>query len=431
MTSVDLLSAAKVKSLKAPGDYLDGRGLYLQVRSETSKSWLLKYSLDKRAREMGLGSALDFSLKEAREERDALRKLIKRGIDPLELRKADRHAKKLETAKAITFRAAAKRLIASKRKGWKNVKHAAQWTSTLETYAFPVIGDLPVQSIDTGLVVKILAEDDLWSTKTETASRVRGRIERVIDSAKAYGEFIGENPARWKGNLDAILAKKSDVADEENFPALPYEQMPEFVQDLRKREGIAAEALLFQILTAARPGNVRTARWSQIDTEAATWTIRYRDMKKDREHKVPLSASALAVLERMAKIRSGEFVFYSGDGDKPLSDAATGALIDRMNASNVKAGRPKWIDPTLDREVVPHGFRSSFRDWAGDETRHDSETAEFALAHVKGDKAEKAYRRKTSFEKRKDLMDAWAAFATSEPTHSADVLAFAPIATAN
>jgi integrase len=427
MAKIDLLSAAKVRSVKEPGMYLDGRGLYLQVRGASSKSWLLKYSIEKNPRAMGLGSAFDFTLAEARERRDELRKLIKRGVDPLKEKAAEKEAKKIEAAKAITFRAAAERLIASKRKGWKNAKHADQWKATLETYAFPVIGDLPVQAVDTGLVMKIL--DPIWSTKTETASRVRGRIESVIEAAKAYGEYVGENPARWKGNLAATLAKKSDVADEENFPALPYDQMPAFLQDLRGREGIAAEALLFQILTAGRPGNVRKARWSEIDIKAATWTISYRDMKKEREHKVPLSAAAMAVLARMEKIRAGEFVFYSGDGDTPLSDAATGALIDRMNAANEKAGRAKWIDPTFDREIVPHGFRSSFRDWAGDETRHDSETAEFALAHVKGDKAEKAYRRKTSFEKRKDLMDAWAAFATRE--HSADVLAFAPIAAAN
>jgi integrase len=427
MAKIDLLSAAKVKSVKAPGYYLDGRGLYLQVRGETSKSWLLKYSINKRPRAMGLGSALDFSLADARERRDDLRKLIKRGIDPLEEKAAEKLAEKIEAAKAITFRAAADRLIASKRKGWKNEKHASQWSATLETYAYPIIGDLPVQAVDTTLVLKIL--DPIWSTKTETASRVRGRIESVINAAIARKEYVGLNPARWKGNLDAELAKKSEVADEENMPALPYDQVPAFLQDLQAREGIAAEALLFQILTASRPGNVRRARWSEIDVKAATWTIRYRDMKKDREHKVPLSAAALALLKRMEKIRAGEFVFYSGDGDKPLSDAATGALIDRMNAARERAGLPKWIDPTFDREVVPHGFRSSFRDWAGDETRHDSETAEFALAHVKGDKAEKAYRRKTSFEKRKELMEAWAAFATRE--HSADVLAFAPIAAAN
>lgn len=418
MAKIDLLSAAKVRSVKEPGYYLDGRGLYLQVRGETSKSWLLKYSIDKRPRAMGLGSAFDFSLAEAREQRDELRKLIKRGVDPLEQKASEKQAEKIEAAKAITFRAAANRLIASKRKGWKNEKHAAQWLATLETYAFPVIGDLPVQAVDTGLVMKIL--DPIWSTKTETASRVRGRIESVINSAKAYGEYVGENPARWKGNLDATLAKKSDVADEENMPALPYTEMPAFLADLRAREGMAAAALEFQVLTASRPGNVRKARWSEIDLKASTWTIHYKDMKKDREHKVPLSAAALAVLARMEKIRTGEFVFFAGNGDKPLSDAAAAALIDRMNEARGRAGLPKWIDPTLNREIVPHGFRSTFRDWAGDETRHDSETAEFALAHVKGDKAEKAYRRLTSFAKRKDLMDAWAAYATSDPTKTAD-----------
>jgi integrase len=442
MTSVDLLSAAKVKSLKAPGDYLDGRGLYLQVRSQTSKSWLLKYSMDKRAREMGLGSALDFSLADAREERDALRKLIKRGIDPLELRKAERHAKKLEAAKAITFRAAAARLIASKRKGWKNKKHAAQWTATLETYAYPVIGDLPVQAVDTWLVMKIL--DPIWSTKTETASRLRGRIESVINSAKAFGEFIGENPARWKGNLDATLPKPSDVASVKNWPSLPYAQMPAFLQDLRVREGIAAAALEFQILTAGRPGNAVCARWEEINRNAviddidhpvAVWTIAAENMKGGdeggEEHVIPLSAAALAVLDRMEKIRTGEFVFFNGDGDGPLSDAATGALIDRMNAANEKAGRAKWIDKKSKKEIVPHGFRSSFRTWAGDKTNFQREVTEKALAHLVGDETERAYARGDLFEKRQRLMDAWAAFATSDPERSADVLAFAPIAAAN
>jgi integrase len=431
-----------VRTLKVPGDYLDGRGLYLQVRSESSKSWLLKYSLEKRAREMGLGSAFDFSLADAREERDAMRKLIKRGIDPLELRKAERQAKKLEDAKAITFRAAAARLIASKRKGWKNIKHADQWASTLETYAYPVIGDLPIQAVDTGLVMKIL--DPIWSTKTETASRVRGRIESIINSAKAYGEYIGENPARWKGNLDATLAKTSDVRTVKKWPSLPYVQLPSFVQDLRAREGIAAAALEFHILTASRPGNAVVARWDQIDRNAmidgidhtvAVWTIPPENMKGGKEggeeHKVPLSAAALAVLDRMEKIRNGEFIFFGADEDGPLSDAAMGALIDRMNAANEKAGRAKWIDKKSKQEIVPHGFRSTFRTWAGNKTNFPREVAEKALAHLVGDETERAYDRGDLFEKRRLLMDSWAAFATSDPARSADVLAFAPIATAN
>jgi integrase len=445
MANVDLLSAAKVKSLKAPGDYLDGRGLYLQVRSETSKSWLLKFSMDKRAREMGLGSAFDFTLAEAREQRDELRKLIKRGIDPLEQRKAEKQAKKVEAAKAITFRAAATRLIASKRKGWKNAKHADQWTATLETYAYPVIGELPVQAVDTGLVMKIL--DPIWSTKTETASRVRGRIESVIEGAKAFGEYVGENPARWKGNLDATLPKPRDVHVVKNHPALPYAQLPAFLLDLRARDGIAAAAVEFGILTAARPGNVVNARWDEINRTATiediehsvpVWTIAGEHMKMgdegDEEHKIPLSAAALAVLDRMEKIRSGEFIFFSTDRGLALSDAATGALIDRMNAANIAAGRPKWIDPKskkAKKDVVPHGFRSTFRTWAGNKTNFQREVIEKALAHQVGDETERAYDRGDLFEKRLKLMDAWAAFATSDPARSADVLPFAPIATTN
>jgi integrase len=427
MAKIDLLSAAKVRSVKKPGYYLDGRGLYLQVRNETSKSWLLKYSIDKRPRAMGLGSAFDFSLADARERRDDLRKLIKRGIDPLEQKVADKLAKKVEAAKAITFRAAAERLIASERKGWKNAKHASQWSATLKTYAYPVIGDLPVQAVDTGLVMKIL--DPIWSTKTETATRLRGRIESVLNSAKAFGEFNGENPARWKGKLDATLAKPSDVASIKNQAALAYADLPDFMMNLRKREGIAAAALEFQILTASRPGNAMGARWCEIDVAAAVWTIAPENMKGKKQHKVPLSAAALAVLAGLEKIRTGEFVFYSADGKKPLSNAATRALIDRMNEANEKAGRAKWSDPQTGKAIVPHGFRSTFRTWAGDKTNFPREVIEKALAHLVGDETERAYDRGNLFEKRKDLMDAWAAFATRE--HSADVLPFAQIATAN
>jgi integrase len=403
MANIDLLSAAKVKAIKAPGDYLDGRGLYLQVRSESSKSWLLKYSIDKRAREMGLGSAFDFSLAEARAERDALRKLIKRDIDPIERRKADKQAKRLETAKAITFRAAAARFIEANRSGWHNAKHAAQWEATLKTYAYPVIGDLPVQSVDTALVMKIL--DPIWSTKTETASRVRGRIESVINAAKSRGEFVGENPARWKGHLDAVLPKQSKVAKVRNHPALPYTNLPEFMQALRGREGIAAAALEFQILTASRPGNAVGARWAEIDLGAAVWTIAGEKMKGGKDHTVPLSAAALILLERMEKIRNGEFVFYGADPKRPLSDAATGAVLDRMGRA----------------DIVPHGFRSTFRTWVGEKTNFPREVAEKALAHLVGDETERAYDRGDLFEKRRLLMNAFSAFASSDPERFASV----------
>lgn len=272
MAKIDLLSAAKVKAIKTPGDYLDGRGLYLQVRSESSKSWLLKYSMDKRAREMGLGSAFDFTLADARERRDTLRKLIKLGTDPIEQRRSDEAARALERAKSITFKEAAARYIAANRSGWKNIKHAAQWEATLKTYAYPVIGSLPVQSIDTALVMKVL--DPIWSTKSETASRVRGRIETVIDTAQARGEYVGENPARWKGHLETLLPKRSKVRKVENHPALPYADLPAFMMGLREREGIAAAALEFLILTAARTGEVLGAEWAEFELRAVPVTTR-------------------------------------------------------------------------------------------------------------------------------------------------------------
>lgn len=405
MAKIDLLFPARVKNLKTPGDYLDGRGLYLQVRSESSKSWLLKFSLHKRAREMGLGSAFDFTLADARERRDALRKLIKLGIDPIGQRRADEAAQALERAKAITFKDACARYIAANRSGWKNVKHAAQWEATLKTYAYPVIGTLPVQSIDTALVMKVL--DPIWSTKSETASRVRGRIESVIDTAKARGEYVGENPARWKGHLETLLPKRSKVRKVKNHPALPYAELPTFMQDLRARDGIAAAALEFQILTVSRPGNALGAQWTEFDRAAGVWTIAAEHMKSSKEHKVPLSAEALAVLDRMDKIRNGRFVFYSPGSGRPLSDAATGAVLDRM-------GRD---------DIVPHGFRSTFRDWAAERGYPDA-IAEAALAHSVSDAVIAAYKRTTFFELRKKLMDDWAAFATSDPAHSANVLPF-------
>jgi integrase len=420
MAKIDLLSAAKVKNLKAPGDYLDGRGLYLQVRSESSKSWLLKFSMQKRAREMGLGSALDFSLADARDTRDKYRKLIKVGIDPIEHRKAEEAARAVDRAKALTFKQAAARYIAANRTGWKNIKHAAQWEATLETYAYPIIGALPVQSIDTALVMAVI--EPIWSTKSETASRVRGRIESVIAAAKARKEYVGENPARWKGHLETLLPKKSKVRRKRKQPSLPYDQLPAFMQDLQARDGIAADALEFQILTAVRPGNALKARWAEFDLKAAEWTIAEEDMKGEKgeetEHKVPLSTAALAVLKRMEKIRTGEYVFFSDSG-RPLSDAAQAALIERMNDANVAAGKPKWLDPKQKREIVPHGFRSTFRDWAAERGYADP-VAEAALAHKVPDAVIAAYKRTTFFELRKKLMDDWAAFATSDPVKTGD-----------
>jgi integrase len=409
MAKIDLLSAARVRNLNVPGDYLDGRGLYLQVRSKSSKSWLLKYSMEKRAREMGLGPAADIPLATARVLRDRYRALLKQGVDPLEHKQAEKEAKALERTKVITFKDASARYIAANRSGWKNIKHAAQWEATLKAYAYPVIGALPVQAIDTALVMAVL--DPIWSTKPETASRVRGRIESIISAAKARDEFKGENPATWKGHLDKLLPKTSRVRKVENHAALPYADLPEFMQSLRTREGIAAAAMEFLILTAARTGEVLGANWEEIDLKKAIWTIPGERMKNGKEHQVPLSVPAVAVIERMRKIANGKHVFFGQSSGRSLSNMALLVLLRRMKRD----------------DITSHGFRSTFRDWAAERGYQDA-VAEAALAHTVPDAVVAAYRRTTFFQLRKQMMDDWATFATSDPARSADVAAFAPIA---
>jgi integrase len=401
MAKIDLLSAAKVKNLKIPGDYLDGRGLYLQVRSESSKSWLLKYSMEKRAREMGLGPAADIPLATARELRDRYRALLKQGVDPLEHKQAEKEAKAVERAKAITFKDACARYIAANRSGWKNIKHAAQWEATLKAYAYPTIGKLPVQAIDTALVMAVL--DPIWSIKPETASRVRGRIECVISAAKARGEFKGENPATWKGHLDNLLPKTSKVRKVENHAALPYADLPAFMMDLRQREGIAAAALEFLILTTARTGEVLGATWDEFELRKSVWTIPGERMKNGKEHQVPLSPPAVAVLERMSKVANGEHVFFGQSSGRSLSNMALLVLLRRMKRD----------------DITSHGFRSTFRDWAAERGYQDP-VAEAALAHSVPDAVVAAYKRTTFFELRKKMMDDWAAFATSDPAKASD-----------
>lgn len=401
MAKIDLLSSAKVKSLKVPGDYLDGRGLYLQVRSESSRSWLLKYSIEKRAREMGLGSAFDITLSKARELRDGYRSLLAQGMDPIDAKKAEGAARALERAKVITFEDAAKRYIAANRAGWKNIKHAAQWEATLKAYAYPKIGALPVQAIDTALVMAIL--DPIWSTKPETASRVRGRIESVLSAAKARGEFKGENPATWKGHLDNLLPKPSKVSKVKNHAALPYADLPAFMMDLRQREGIAAAAMEFLILTAARTGEVLGATWDEFDLRKSVWTIPGERMKNGKEHQVPLSPPAVAALERMSKLTNGDYVFFGQSSGRPLSNMALLVLLRRMKRT----------------DITSHGFRSTFRDWAAERGYQDA-VAEAALAHTVPDAVVAAYRRTTFFELRKKMMDDWAAFATSDPAKAGD-----------
>ena len=404
MAETNKLSARKVSTTNDPGRYADGGGLYLQVGATGSKAWLFRFMLDGRSREMGLGALADVSLSEARITATAMRKLVKDGTDPIERREAEREAVRvaaaLAAAKAMTFKECAERFIEAHKAGWKNEKHRTQWPNTLRDYAYPVFGELPVAEINLPLVLKVL--EPIWGTKTETASRVRGRIEAVLDWATVRGYRQGENPARWRGQLSHLLPARARIQKVEHHAALPYVEMGAFMADLRKRDAVAARALEFTILTAARTGEVIGATWGEIDLEAAMWTIPAARMKAGREHRVPLSVPALAILRTMAKHRQGDIVFPGGRQDTALSNMGMTMLMRRMGRGDLTA----------------HGFRSSFRDWAAESTAYPNEVVEMALAHTVGNKVEAAYRRGDLFDKRRRLMDDWSTFCGVKPAKS-------------
>ena len=393
---VGRLTALKVLKVKKPGMYADGAGLYLQVTGDgdkhVAKSWIYRFTLGGRAREMGLGSLSTFGLAEARIKATECRRLTYEGIDPIEARRSARARVALDAAKTLTFKACAEQYIAAHGAGWRNAKHAAQWGSTLKTYAEPVIGSLPVQNIDTALMMKIL--EPVWSKKPETAGRLRGRIESVLDWATARGYRVGENPARWRGHLDKLLPARAKVRRVKHHAALPYDELGEFIAALQAQDGVAARALEFLILTAARTGEVIGARPGEIKDRV--WTVPAERMKGGREHRVPLSAPALTIAESVKKEHASEFLFPGGKRAKPLSNMAMLALLRRME-------RP---------DLTAHGFRSTFRDWAAERTNYPREVVEMALAHAINSKVEAAYRRGDLFAKRCSLMAEWAKFCT-------------------
>jgi integrase len=403
---VERLTALQAKRASEPGLLGDGKGLYLRVGEGGAKSWVLRYMLDGRAREMGLGSYYDLSLAEARERARSFRKMVKDGVDPIDKRRVERAARRAERAKVMTFRQCAEIYVAAHQAGWRNQKHAAQWPSTLSAYVYPHFGALPVQTIDTGLVTKAL--EPIWLEKPETAGRVRGRIESILDWATARGYREGENPARWRGHLENLLPRKSKVRRVEHHPALPYAELGIFMADLRQQNGIAARALEFTILTAARTGEVIGARWDEINFTEKLWVVPSARMKAGQEHRVPLPPAALAILEDMRAIRSGDFIFSNGRGSQPISNMAMTMTLRRMGRGG----------------LTVHGFRSSFRDWAAERTNFAREVAEMALAHTVSDKVEAAYRRGDLFEKRRQLMSAWARYCGTATT-GADIVALA------
>ena len=395
--TIGKLTALAVERAKRRGYYGDGGGLFLQVSASGSKSWVFRFRDAGKLREMGLGPTHTITLAEARQKALECRKARLDGADPIEARKATRAAVKLDAAKAMTFKACAERYIAAHKAGWKNDKHAAQWPSTLGTYVYPIMGSLPVQAVDVGLVLKAL--EPIWTTKPETAGRVRGRIESVLDWATARGYRQGENPARWRGHLENLLPQKAKVRRVEHHAALPYVEIAGFMAALRQQAGIAARALEFAILTAARTGEVIGARWEEINLAERLWTIPAERMKAGKEHRVPLSAPALAILENLAKVREGEFVFPGGRHGRAISNMAMLMTLRRMKRDDLTA----------------HGFRSSFRDWAAERTTFPAEVAEMALAHTVSDKVEAAYRRGDLFQKRRQLAEAWAKFCAAAP----------------
>src|SRR5262245_60338302 len=399
------LTAAMLRST-TPGLYADGGNLWLQITEaadgeDVNRSWIYRYTMDGRRRHMGLGSVGTVTLKEARERARQQRLLQLDGIDPITRRDEQRAAKAVANAKAITFAAATDAYVRAHGASWRNAKHAREWPASLRKHVFPTLGKLPVAAIETPLVLKALAP--IWERTPETANRIRGRIEAVLDRAAVSCRPQGDNPARWSGCLEHLLPSPSKAKPTQHHAAMPFAEAPTLMAKLRAEQGVAARALEFLILTAARSGEVFDAVWNEFDGDL--WTVPAERMKSGRSHAVPLAPRALELLAEMRALRQGELVFPGRDGQRPLGPAAMRQVLVRLGHGDVTA----------------HGFRSAFRDWAGDRTNFAREVAEAALAHVIGDKAEQAYRRGTALDKRRKLMEAWASFC-AQPIAKGDVV---------
>lgn len=405
------LTPLAVKSAK-PGRYSDGEGLQLLVKESGARTWVYRFMLAGRTRDVGLGPAggpSAVSLAKAREEAGKLRLKVKAGVDPLAERErgaaqeaAEAQAKAIA---AVSFRAASESYIAAHEASWRNPKHRAQWRSTLATYAYPKVGDLPVAEIGTAEVMAVL--EPIWKDKPETASRVRGRIESVLDAAKVKGLRSGENPARWRGHLNQVLPKRAKHT-RGHHAAMAYAEVPTFMAQLREREALAARALEFTVLTAARSGETLGATWDEIDLAGAIWTVPAARMKASKEHRVPLSGRAVELLNEVLPLNA------RAQGSAPLFPAHTGRFLSIMAMA--------MLMRRMGRTETVHGFRSAFRDWAAESTSFPHEVCEMALAHAIGNKAEAAYRRGDLFDKRRKLMEAWSAYSASDGAARTTVL---------
>jgi integrase len=394
--TVHRLTAVGINRLKAPGFYSDGGNLNFRIADGGSRSWVFRFAKNGRTRDAGLGPYPEVSLADARIKAFEWRKLLVAGIDPLDQRNAARASDLVAASKSITFDDCLTGYVAAHESGWRSVKHAKQWRASLTAYASPVFGRLPVSAIDTGMVMRVL--EPIWAAKPTTASRVRGRIENVLDWAKVRGYRRDENPARWKGHLDHLLPSKSKVQAIEHHAAMPYAEIGGFMAQLRERPNVSARALEFLILTGARSGEAIGCCWTEIDLAAKVWGVPASRMKAKREHRVPLTTAALAILKAMEAIRQSDYVF-------------PGIAGERLGINSLHL-----LLSTMGEGVSVHGFRSTFRDWAAERTNFPREVAEMALAHAIPNAVEAAYRRGDLFDKRRKLMDAWAAYCATHVT---------------
>lgn len=392
------LTALSVKRMSKPGLFADGGGLYLQVTTTGAKSWIFRFKLHGRRRDMGLGGVDAVPLSDARERATAAKRLVERGIDPIEARKAA-----LEAAEAAsnagsskTFRDAVDAFLVANEARWRNSKHRAQWRSTLENYAFPKIGDLAVSDVDDARVIEVLTP--IWGLKTETATRLRGRIERVLDFAAVKKWRSGLNPARWSGHLEHVFPRKSEIATVRKHPSMPYRNIPAFWPRLQIQDGMGARALELTILCATRTSETLGATWAEIDFERRLWVIPSARMKMGRQHRIPLSDPAIALLRKLIAVQENDFLFPGQRPNKPLSNMAMSMVLRRLKLGH----------------LTTHGFRATFRTWAGEETATPEQIMEAALAHAKGDKVAEAYNRGDLLDKRRVLMRLWGEFCTGE-----------------
>lgn len=408
MVTINKLSTLKIKNLKLVGYYNDGNGLYLQISKFNSKNWVFRYKFANKKREMGLGSVNILTLAEARQKAIELKKMLLDGLDPIALKNEKRRKNQIKQLTKKTFKECAIAYINNNKASWKNRKTEQHWTNTLINYAYPIIGELDIEDIEINHILSIL--QPLWHKKTETASKLRGRIEKIIDFAIVNKNRKNkENPARWKNNLEHILPKKSDIHEVRHYPRLDYHQIPTFMEELCKRDGISIRALEFSILTATRSNETRGAKWGEIDFKNAIWTIPKNRMKESIEHRIPLTKQAISLLKKLYVVKDCDLMFPSKN-NRPLSDMALTSILRKMgykdNNGNI---------------ITQHGFRSTFRDWAGETTNHEREVCEQAIAHRLAQGSEAAYQRGDFFEKRKELMKEWNNYCYSSKKQSINI----------